>query len=211
MSCHLTREKWERRYFGSGLPLDVLAGLQDANDSFTLLFEAGVVPGYKWRKTPFPIPACLVSGGKFRGEIIITSAYSPPLNPDAGSEYVRANVRISFGSLVGDELSGKVPPDNEVGASGFESAQIEHGGKWSPVKTHRQVFPGGISVDQWCLQIDAFLRSDESALSEPLQVPVMVTIRALDGNPNVYADGHRALSTLNWAEVPITARVQVRQ
>ena len=89
----------ERRYFGAGMPTVVTDIFYDSDDSFTMLFELDIADTTKWRKAPFPIPSSLMVDGKFRGEVIITAAYAPPLNPTAGAEYVRFNVDVGFGTL----------------------------------------------------------------------------------------------------------------
>lgn len=201
----------ERRYFGAGRPPEVLRTLYDTDDSFTLVFEANLVPGRRWRKAPFPIPAALrTEDGKFRGEIVITAVYAPPLDPNAGSEYVRANVELSFGVLDdAGHLHGRVPMEGESGTSGYEVVQIEHGGKWSPVKLHRKAFPTGCGGHTWALQAAVVLRANEPPLSEPLTVAIAVTLRALDGNTEVHSDGVRALNALNWATQTLPARVPI--
>lgn len=200
----------ERRYYGCGIPQDALSALYDSDDCFTMMFEALVVPGFKWRKTPYPIPASLMHNGKLRAEVIITAAYSPPLDPNAGAEYVRANVNVSFGVLDGSRISGKVPMEGEAGTTGYEAAQIEHGGKWSPVKLHRKKFPQGVAGDQWAIQLDALLRANEPPLAEPLNVALVVSLRSLDANRQVHADGVRALVQSNWVRQHLPVRVPVQ-
>ena len=201
---------FERRYYGSGRPEEVIRALYDSNDSFTLVFQAQIIPGMRWRKAPYPIPASLRKDGKFRGEIIITAAYAPPLDPSAGSEYVRANVSVSFGVLDGDTIKGKAPVEGEEGVSGFETIQIKNGGKWAPVKTHRKPYPEGISGDTWAIQIGATLRAFEPEMTNSLPVAVIVTLRSLDGDSNVYADGMRQLGTTNWTHTILPTDVPVR-
>ena len=203
-------DHFERRYYGAGRPEDILGMLYDSPDSFTMVFQADLVTGMRWRKANYPIPNALIHEGKFRGEIIITAAYAPPLDPNAGSEYVRANVELSFGVLSGDRITGKVPMDGEEGQSGYESAQVEHGGKWSPVKVHRKRFPEGTAGDVWCLQAIARLRAFEPEMSSPLPVSIIVTLRSLSGDVNVRADGMRALSLTNWVHSPLPVRVPVQ-
>lgn len=199
----------ERRYYGAGLPEEVVETLHDSDDRFTLIFQTYLVPGMRWRKENYPIPASLLSNGKFKGEIIITAAYAPPLDPNSGSEYVRANVELSFGQIENNTMHGKVPMEGDVGQSGFENAQIEHGGKWSPVKIHRKAFSRGIASGSWALQAKTTLRANEPALREPLLVNIIVTLRSLDGNNQVYSDGVRALNANNWAYSPVPTRVTV--
>ncbi|MDZ4019109.1 S8 family anti-phage peptidase IteS [Pseudomonas sichuanensis] len=204
-------EPYERRFFGAGRPDDVLRALYDADDCFTLVFQANLVPGnMRWRKTPYPMPDVLIEDGKFRGEIIITAVYAPPLDPNAGSEYVRANIELSFGLVEGDHITGKVPMDSEEGQSGYESAQISCGSKWSPVKVHRKAFPRGITGKNWGLQASALLRAYEPDLTEPLPVHIIVTIRSLDGDKQVRAAGMRALALTNWVNTPLPVRVPIR-
>lgn len=200
----------ERRYMGTGLPKDVMAGLYDRPDSFTLVFETRLVPGMRWRKSPYPIPATLIADGKLAAEVIVTAVYAPPLDPEAGAEYVRANVELSFGTLDGDKIHSKVPMMGEDATGGYESMQIEHGGKWAPVKVHRKVFPQGVGGGDWALQARMFLRAYEPAMPEGLQVFILCTLRALDGNPNVHNQGLQALAAVNWVRQNLPARVPVR-
>lgn len=200
----------ERRYFGAGRPEDIVRLLYDSSDSFTLVFEAQVLPSMRWRKSDYPIPESLITDGKFKGEIIITAAYAPPLDADAGSEYVRANVEVSFGSLENGTIKGRVPMDWEEGQNGYETTQVEHGGKWSPVKVHRKAFPNGTDVKTWALQATVFLRAFEEPLAQTIPVSLVVTLRALDRNPRVHSDGLRALATKNWVHSTLPVRVPVQ-
>lgn len=200
----------DRRYFGAGRPQDVISSLYDSDDSFTLAFQARVHPGMRWRKAPYPIPRSLIHNGKFRGEVIITATYSPPVDPNAGSEYVRANVEVSFGVLDGAKISGKVPMESEEGQTGYEWVQVENGGKWAPVKVHRKAFPNGVAGGEWALQAGVFLRAFEPALTEAMMVTILVTLRSLDGDANVHADGMRALAATNWVRQVLPVRVPVR-
>ncbi|BEP54488.1 hypothetical protein GmRootV118_17320 [Variovorax sp. V118] len=200
----------ERRYYGAGLPTDVLAALYDRDDSFTLIFESRLVPSVRWRKAPYPIPEGLLRDGKLRGEVIITAVYAPPLDGNAGAEYVRANVELSFGTLEGDNIHSKVPLKGEDGTNGYETAQVEHGGKWAPVKVHRKVFANGIGGDTWALQARMFLREFEPPLAEGLTVYILCTLRSLDGDTNIHAQGLRALATTNWVHQDMPVRVPIQ-
>ncbi len=200
----------ERRYYGVGLPKGVITGLYDRADSFTLVFEARLVPGMRWRKAPYPIPAGLLRDGRLACEVIITSVYSPPVDPDAGAEYVRANVELSFGTLDGDNIASKVPMKGEDGIDGYEAMQVEHGGKWAPVKIHRKRFSLGIGGTDWALQARMFMRAFEPAPAEGLQVHIICTLRALDGNADVHAQGLQALAATNWVRQDLPLRVPVR-
>lgn len=209
-----TRSNFERRYFGAGLPDDPASLLYDSDSSFTTMFELDIVDSTKWRKTPYPIPPSLRdANGKFKGEVIITAAYAPPLNPGAGAEYVRFNVDISFGTLSPNadgnlQLEGQVPAEGEPGTTGFEKAQLEHGGKWSPVKIYRRAFTGKAGA-QWALQANLLRREFEPKLQVPLRVFILVTLRATDGNTNIYREGRQELAARNWLTQDLSQRVDV--
>ncbi|MDQ0138957.1 S8 family anti-phage peptidase IteS [Cupriavidus necator] len=204
----------ERRYFGAGIPSDPLGVLHDSDSSFTLMFEVDLVDGAKWRKAPFPVPASLVVDGKLRAEVIMTCAYAPSLNGEAGAEYVRFNVEIGFGTLSQSEqgdlqFHGKLPGDHEKGNHGFESAQIEHGGKWAPVKVFRRAMTNGVAGNLWAVQASVLRREFEPPLRQPLRAVVLVTLRSLDENPNVYADGHKALQRSGWITQALPVGVNI--
>lgn len=208
------RNNIERRYFGAGLPDDPMSVLYDSDSSFTTLFELDIVDSTKWRKSSYPIPPVLRdSNGKFKGEVIITAAYAPNLDSGAGAEYVRFNVDIGFGTLSEDadgklQFKGAVPAEGEPGTTGFEKAQLENGGKWSPVKTYRRIFRGKIG-DQWALQASLLRREFEPRLLQPLRVIILVTLRATDGNMNVYREGRRELEARNWLTQDLSQRIDV--
>lgn len=204
----------ERRYFGAGLPGDPGVVLYDSDTSFTMLFELNIVDTMKWRKAPYPIPPSLIHEGKFRGEVIITTVYSPPLDPSAGAEYVRFNVDVGFGTFTANpggepHFKGCVPALGELGTTGLEEAQVEHGGKWSPVKIYRRRFPKGMAGNTWGLQATLLRRAFEPQLAQPLQVVIAVTLRALDGNPYIYDEGRRLLAASNWISQDLSQRVDV--
>lgn len=208
------RDIAHRRYFGAGLPGDPGAVLYDSDSSFTMLFELDIIDTMKWRKAPYPIPPSLLHEGKFRGEVIITAVYSPPLDPSAGAEYVRFNVDVGFGTFTpnpGGEphFKGCVPALGEVGTTGLEEAQVEHGGKWSPVKIYRRRFPKGMAGETWGLQATLLRRAFEPQLAQPLRVVIAVTLRALDDNPDIYSEGRRLLAANNWISQDLSQRVNI--
>jgi serine protease AprX len=99
--------------------------------------------------------------------------------------------------------------DGEIGSGGHESMQIEHGGKWSPVKLHRKSFPRGVLGDQWTVQLETLLRANEPSPAEPIKVALLVSLRSLDGDQNTHADGIRALNASNWVRQALPTRVPV--
>ena len=64
--------------------------------------------------------------------------------------------------------------------------------------------------DQWAIQLDALLRANEPPLAEPLNVALVVSLRSLDANRQVHADGVRALVQSNWVRQHLPVRVPVQ-
>ncbi|GEM_PF-205598 len=205
----------ERRYFGAGVPSDPLAVLYDSSNSFTLVFEVDLITGTKWRKDRYPIPSSMLVDGKLTGEVVITAVYSPPVDASAGAEYVRANLEVGFGTLEPDDdgvlqFRGRAPMKWEQGSDGLESAQVEHGGKWSPVKSHRKVF-SGMTGSNWTLQAIMMRRANEPPAQDPMRAVIIVTLRSLNESADIYNEGARALASANWVtqQLPLTVPINV--
>lgn len=144
--------------------------------------------------------------------MIITAAYAPPLNGNYGAEYIRANLELNWGFVEDGGFNGRVPWDGEKGSTGLEIQQVEHGGKWSPVKTQRRVFAEGIQGgDAWALQAKMVQRAFELKPDDAMRVAIIVTLRSLDGDPNVHSQGIQALNATNWvrSNLPVQVPVQI--
>lgn len=204
-------------YYGFGQPGEVAETLYCDPHAFTLMFEADVRDGYEFEKFPYPIPACLrTSDGRFRGEILVTMCYSPPLNGQHGVEYCRANVDLSFGGydLGADgkrHQNGVVPLEPGNKNQLYEAKQIEHGFKWSPTKVYRARFPKGIMAQDWRLKLGVLRRAGEGVPDQPQRVVVLVTLRGLDRDQPVYSDGVRALNTVGWTARAMSQALQITQ
>lgn len=205
----------ERHYHGFGVPESPLETLFCAPDCFTLLFQADVMDSTHWVKTPYPIPACLrPAPDKFRGEIVMTLCYAPPVDGSAGEEYIRANINASLGNYEQD-AAGKwhhkaiVPLETPPWADLHEEAQIDHGFKWSPVKVYRKRFTRGTHVGALRLKLELLRRAGEIAQPRPQRAYVLVTLRGLAPDQPVYNDGIVALRQSNWVAQSIAQAVHI--
>ncbi|WP_298272366.1 hypothetical protein [Geobacter sp.] len=200
---------------GFGQPGEVVETLYCDPNAFTLLFEADIKDGMDFEKFPYPIPDCLRTvDGKFRGEIIVTLCYSPPLDGQHGVEYCRANIDLSFGTydLKADgkrHQHGVVPLEPGEKKLLYEAKLIEHGFKWSPVKVYRARFPKGVAGSDWRLKLNVLRRAGEAPPDIPQRAVVLVTLRGLDGADPVYEDGVRALTRVGWAAQVVSQPVQI--
>ena len=96
----------------------------------------------------------------------------------------------------------------EEGTTGMEKAQVEHGGKWSPVKIHRRVF-AGVTGTNWALQASMMRRANEPVAQDPLRTIIIVTLRSVDGHDDIYNEGARALAATNWVNQQLPVRVPI--
>ena len=206
----------EHNYHGFGVPDSVLETLFCADDCFTLMFDAELFDGQIWEKTPFPIPACLhPDGTHFRGEIILTLVYSPPVDGRHGSEYVRANINAHFGTYDADEdgvlkHKGILPLDTPDKRDLAEEAMIDHGFKWSPVKVYRTAFRRGKAGGNFRLYLEMLRRAGEPSRREAQHAVVLITMRGISGETEVYNDGIRALNQKNWVANNVATKTRVR-
>lgn len=214
-SPHHTHD--ERRYFGFGVPESPLDTLFCDTNTFTLMFEAVLYDGIIWAKTPYPIPACMrPSPGQFQGEVVMTVAYSPPVDGKHGAEYVRANVNASFGKYEPDTEGemhhhGLVPLDvPPVHDDLYEEALIDHGFKWSPVKVYRKRFPRGVAAETMRLKLELLRRAGEEVPDQPQYATVIVSLRGIEPEMPVYNDGLAALRQTNWVAESIATQTRIR-
>ena len=207
------RKPGELRYYGFGTP-GSLDSIFMCDPSVFTTWHRVHIPKGQYIEHEFPMPDCLLEGGKFVGEVVITLCYEPPLDEDCGAEYCRANVKVGMGiwkkrnCKVRDPVTKKttvalkecfrseVPPDPKTPGKGYEAALIENGFKWSPIKVYRKKFPRGISGQRWQLRFEVLYRDGEVPPTHPQEAFAIVTVRGLKENQPVYRDGVRAIHRL---------------
>lgn len=201
------------KYVGFGLPDNADAVLFTTQSAATLVFEDTLEPGHHLELDPFPYPACLIRGGKSFGTIRMTLVYDPPLDPNYGLEYCRANVNASLGTVRVDRGTGeihydrKVPPDPLMHGHGYEEDLIKFGFKWCPVKSYRRSISRGINSDHWTLHAELLHR--HHAPQEPQRFALIVTVSGDSGEP-VYDDMVNALRIYGTQDLQLKARVRQR-
>ena len=79
--------------------------------------------------------------------------------------------------------------------------------------THKKPIGGysqkGKAGDNWALQATIMRRAFEPPLAQPLRVIILVTLRSLDGNDNIYAEGQKALAATNWITQSLVQRIEI--
>jgi len=207
----------ELRYRGFGVPGDLRSILSCSPWEATLIFEPELVEGFRFEKYPYPIPRCLFKeSDKVSGEVIMTLAYDPPLDPSAGAEYCRINVDASLGTRNIDE-HGKwhhtmqIPAQPKDLSKLYERHLIEHGFKWSPLKVYMRRMPRGVRGRTWGLRLSMVAR-DRFAPRKPQKVALIVTWRDPAKKGRVYDETLARIRQSDWIaqELRVEERVRLR-
>ena len=200
-------------YFGWGSPLDVEDFMYCNENEITIVMEGEISSNTEIvGKLPFPIPDSLrTEYGKVRGEFIMTVSYDPPLDANRALEYCLVNIDTGLGEITEEgEFKGKVPAEN----TGFEQELMSGRYKWSPIKVYHKKFARGVDIENWKLQVKMLTREGFRP-SEDFKQPftIILTIRALDPEAQVYDEMTRLMDQYNWevsnAIIPIEPRIEL--
>lgn len=202
------------KYYGFGIPsADTQDILQCSKDCVTLVFKQKINPGSHLEMHDFPYPKSLIKNNKYIGEIGMTLAYLPPLDQKYGREYCRTNIDVSFGtySYLDNgkiDYKGQVPLESKWDEK-FETARVEHGFKWSPIKSYYRKLSRGINLaDGWKLRIDYTSRNRQNESSQ--EFVLIITIKDLNGN-DIYSEITNGLRERGYITNNIETKYQVRQ
>lgn len=205
-------------HYGFGRPQSLLDSLYCEPNSITLFFNVDVRHGgYEFEKVPFPMASCLLNvDGKFQGEILMTLVYSPLVNRGFASEYCRTNIDVGMGKTEPDEQGNPkfrslVPAAPDDMSERFESSQIEHGFKWSPVKAYYKKFPRGTDVETWRLKMKVIRRAEEPMPDYAQNATLVLTIRSTDPQLPVYEQMRAAIDNIGWETHAIDQHLRLRQ
>ena len=210
----------ELRYRGFGIPGELTSILTCSPWEATLIFEPELRAGFHFEKFPFPFPPCLFKGSdKVTGEVIMTLAYDPPIDPNSGSEYCRVNVDASLGTCeISDDTKPhkhKVQihpePKNKDLSALYEDYQIKHGFKWSPLKVYRRYMPKGVTGKTWNLRLSMLSRSNYTVVA-PQKVALIVTMRDPHRKFPVYDETINLMRNIGWItqDLQVEERIRIR-
>src|SRR6185437_16312607 len=120
-----------------------------------------------------PYPPSLRRNGKYFGEVWMTVAFAPLLNPQYGSEHCEPHVDAHFGvyrdvrhrdGKIEKKFAGLVPPEHKSRGELYESYQVEKLRKWAPVRTYHARLPQtGERGERWRLKLQLLSRHEDGA------------------------------------------------
>jgi len=202
------------KYYGFGIPTpNVQEILQCSEDEVTLVFKQKISQGSHLEMYDFPYPKSLIKNEKFIGEIGMTLAYLPPLDERYGHEYCRTNIDVSFGTYTylpdgKIDYNGQVPLEAKWDKR-FEATRVEHGFKWSPIKSYYRKLSRGLKLaDGWKIRIDMTARNGMFVPSQ--EFVLIVTIKDPNGN-DIYSEIATGLRDRGYITNNLETRYQARQ
>ena len=116
------------------------------------------------------------------------------------SQKFQANGKIAY--------KGQVPLESKWDEK-FEAARVEHGFKWSPIKSYYRKLSRGINLeDGWKLRIDLTPRDGLYVPSQ--EFVLIITIKDSNGN-DIYSEITNGLRDKGYATNNIETKYQIRQ
>lgn len=205
-------DKHEKVYYGWGMPFDVNNFMFCNENEITMVLEGEISSNSEIvGKLPFPIPDSLrTDSNKVKAEFFMTVSYDPPLDSNRAFEYCLVNIDAGLGEIEGNSFKGKVPAEG----TGFEQDLVNGKYKWSPVKVYHKKYTRGVDVENWKLQVKMLTRHGFEPPEDFVQpFSIILTIRALDPDAQVYNEMVRLMDQYNWevsnANISIEQQVQV--
>lgn len=166
-------------------------------------------------------PSLVTEEGKCRGSAKLTLVSTPPTDTRFGSEFVRVNIDAALQQEDFDRSGkpawkGRLDPiylPGKADAPIYESEQIEHGLKWSPVKVFAKSFPNGKGKSSnWRMFVKYLTRAGEDMPEEGVPFTAILTISDPDREAPVFADMRLMLRGLGVQieDIRTAARVTTR-
>ncbi|MEQ1801894.1 MAG: S8 family peptidase [Gammaproteobacteria bacterium] len=205
-----------RDLVGFGLPANADKVLEGDEHQITLVFAGRLMEG-KQLTFHFSWPDVLTGAdGRCRGYARLTLVTSPPLDYRYNAELVRVNVNARLQQATEDGKWKKQLYDTYLPASGdealYESERIEHGFKWSPVKTYGRKMKGVGKSSSWRLVVDYLTRANEAFPAAGVPFTVVLTIADPINAAPVFNSMRQALQSLGIqiSDIRTAARVVAR-
>lgn len=202
-------------FAGFGLPASVEAMLTTDDHAITLVFT-DTLPRGQELSFDFSWPQALFdqATGRRRGDVVLTIAYSPPLDNQHQAEFARVNLDAYLRQeTVDDEGESKYKGRLKSDHSGtLEKNLIVHGAKWWPVKHYRKSFKRLEGTANWRLVVDSLTRAGTAYPADGVKFAVLLTIADPKGKAPVFASMRQGLLSngIKLRDVRTTAQVRAR-
>lgn len=206
-----------RHLAGFGVPAASAEILEAGDHQITLVFASRLYARQELRFN-FSWPPSLVGlGGKCKGATKLTLVASPPLDSRYGAEFVRFNIDAHLrqeqedGSWRGELQAAYLPYEGDHPA--YEAELIEHGLKWSPIKTYARVSKRGIGKSSnWRLVVDYLERAGETIPDQGIPFTAILTIEDPDQDKPIFNEMRQNLQAggVRISDIRTAARITPR-
>lgn len=210
--------------FGTAPPAD--ACLSDRPHSISLVFSESLASRRELQFV-FSWPRSLVTrGGKCRGRVDLTLAFTPPIDPQFDAECLRVQLEAYLHQIETNPDTGEDDPqsrlnhyDSELpaGLDYTETYLLRTGLKWTPVKRYHLAMPRGRGTSSnWRLALRSSTRAGDVSqdVSPASAVPftIVMTISDLEQTAPVYDEVRNEISRrgLELADITVAHRVRPR-
>jgi len=202
-------------FAGFGMPGTVEEMMTTDDHAITLVFT-DTLPRGQELSFDFSWPQALFdqAAGTRRGDVVLTIAYSPPLDSQHQAEFARVNLDAYLRQETIDEegeirYKGRLKSDH---SGALEKNLIVHGAKWWPVKHYRKSFKRLEGTASWRLVIDSLTRAGATYPADGVKFAVILTISDPKRKAPVFASMRQGLlsSGINLRDVRTTTQVRAR-
>ena len=197
-----------RQFVGYGFPDSAMSMLETDDHQITLLFQSRLTIGERKPailRFPFSWPQSLVVQGRCSGCARITLAYSPPLDPAFGAEFVRVNLEARLKQRLLEmtrdgkaKYANRIKPKflpNPAGLAVPEKALISHGLKWWPIKQYEAMLDQDGETSDWRLEVSSLVRAEATFPAEGVPFSLVMTIQDPNGRQPVFSQFQQHLRT----------------
>ena len=214
-----------RDFVGFGIAPPSQTCLTDTPNSITLVF-ADVLPPQRELSFVFTWPRSLTTeGGKCRGRVDITLAYTPTVDPAFDAECQRVQLEAHLYQLEETIVGGqpKEAPQSRLNHSDTalpehldytERYLLEGGLKWTPIKRYERNMPRGIGKrSEWRLSLKAQTRAGAVYPQEGVTFSLIMTISDPHGTARIYEEVRAEISRrgLRLSDITVAPRIQIRR
>lgn len=213
-----------RDFVGFGVAPHAEGCLTDRPHSITLVFS-DVLPPRRELSFVFTWPRSLTSaGGKCRGRVDLTLAYTPPVDAAYDAECQRVQLEAHLHQLEEKLVDGAIKEDPQSRLHHSDNALPEHlayterymlegGLKWTPFKRYERSMPKGVGTrGEWRLSLKALTRAGAGFPEEGVNFALIMTISDLDHSAPIYDEVRAEILRrgLRLSDITVAQEVRVR-
>ena len=218
---HPALKNISRDFVGFGMPPPAEICLSDDPYSITLVFSDRLKPSSRLQ-FDFSWPKSLTSpNGKCQGSVNLTLAFTPPIDPNYGSECLRTTLDATLSQLEIDHKTGEIISKSRLKLDDSELSQnlqfsepylVKNGLKWTPIKRYSLSMPRGRGASgEWRLSVKSTTRAGVKIPSDGIAFTLLMTLSDQNRASPIYNEVRNNIVQrgLKLADITVAHRLQV--